>query len=204
MTEDEITKLEIQNGFRQFDYSMEAVDYFLDPSRPFSLRPSLILEFQSLAVQGIDPSPGQFRRTPVRIEKAVHNPPPPHLVETLVTEMCDYVNNNWHEKTPFHLAAYAMWRHNWIHPFADGNGRTSRVLSYVILCIALGYRLPGTPAIPQQIQDDRSGYFKALEAADEAALKDEIDVSVMEELLKNMLARQLLSVIETASGTQAQ
>jgi Fic family protein len=118
----------------------------------------------------------------------------------MIQEMCDYVNDNWHEKTAFHLAAYVMWRLNWIHPFADGNGRTSRVSSYIVLSTALKTVLPGSPSIPQQIQDDRSTYFRALEMADEAFANDIVDVSAMETALKNMLARQLLSVIEQADG----
>jgi Fic family protein len=114
----------------------------------------------------------------------------------LMQEMCDYVSDNWHEQSPFHLAAYVMWRINWIHPFPDGNGRTSRIASYVVLSTALGNELPGAPSIPQQIQNNRTNYFKALEEADAAAREQKIDVTAMEEMLKNMLANQLLSVIE--------
>ncbi len=114
--------------------------------------------------------------------------------------MCDYVNDNLHVSTPFHLAAYVMWRINWIHPFSEGNGRTSRIVSYIILNVKLGYLLPGIPSIPQQIQQDRSAYFRALEQADEADRIDDLDVSAMEEALKGMLATQLLSVIEAADG----
>ena len=54
-------------------------------------------------------------------------------------------------KPPIHLAAYTMWRVNWIHPFAGGNGRTSRAVSNLVLCARLGYRLPGTLTVPEQI-----------------------------------------------------
>ena len=109
------------------------------------------------------------------------------------------MNEKWDEKSPLHLAAYVMWRLNWIHPFADGNGRTSRTASYIVLCAKLKSVLPGAPTIPQQIQEDRTGYFRALEAADAAYLADgSVDVSAMENLLRNMLAKQLLSVIEKA------
>ena len=50
------------------------------------------------------------------------------MVAELVEDMCDYVNENWEAKSAIHLAAYIMWRLNWIHPFADGNGRLSRFL----------------------------------------------------------------------------
>ena len=112
--------------------------------------------------------------------------------------MCEYVNTNLHERSPFHLSAYVMWRHNWIHPFTDGNGRTSRMLSYIVLSVLLGYELPGSPTIPELIQNDRSTYFEALESADAADRSGTLDVSAMEKLLKGMLATQLLSVIEAA------
>src|SRR5829696_5603344 len=128
---------EVENGFRQFDRCLEIVDYYLDRERPFALRPGVILELQKEAVEGIETDPGRIRTTRVGITHSKHVPPPPHLVEALLTEFCDYVNDNWHEKTAFHLAAYVMWRVNWIHPFTDGNGRTARTLSYAVLCIKL-------------------------------------------------------------------
>lgn len=113
--------------------------------------------------------------------------------------MCDYVSDNW-SRTAFHLASYLMWRLNWIHPFADGNGRTSRILSYVVLCIRLGHKLPGTPTIPEQIVADRRPYFAALDAADAATKEGHVDVGAMEEMLKGMLATQLMGLIKEASG----
>ena len=155
---------------------------------------------QKVAVEGIVPYPGEWRTGPAKITKSNHIPPDAHLVGYLVQEMCDYVNDNLHEKTAFHLSAYVMWRLNWIHPFPDGNGRTSRMSSYIVLCTSLKTLLPGSPTIFQQIQDDRTTYFRALEYADAAAKAGQIDVSEMESVLRNMLAKQLLSVIEQASG----
>ena len=93
-----------------------------------------------------------------------------------------------------------MWRLNWIHPFADGNGRTSRMVSYVVLSIRAGTILPGTPTIPDQIVDNRTPYFDALDAADEAWRHGKIDVSRMEELLGSLLATQLASFYRAAGG----
>ena len=201
MNEQEIARLEAANGFKQLSLGVEIIRYYLEPNRPFALRPGLMLDLQKVAVAGLMPRPGEWRRTNVAISKSAHQPPPPHLVESLVTEMCDYVNDNLHTRTAFHLSAYVMWRHNWIHPFEDGNGRTSRVLSYIVLSLFVGYVLPGTPTIPEQIQGDRSGYFRALEAADVAwKEKNTTEVDEMEQLLTGMLARQLLSVIDGAGG----
>jgi Fic family protein len=196
-----LRQLEVDNGLKQYDFAVEVIETFLDPERPFALRPPLIMDLQRLAVDGIEQRPGTWRVGPVAISKSKHKPPEAHLIGPFIAELCDYINNNWHEQTPFHLASFIMWRLNWIHPFSDGNGRTSRMLSYIILNVKLGYILPGFPTIPLQIESSRAPYFQALEAADQAlAETGEYDFSAMENMLKNMLARQLLGVIEDAGG----
>ena len=108
--------------------------------------------------------------------------------------MCDYVNDTWAEKSPLHLAAFVMWRVNWIHPFTDGNGRTARAASYLVLCARSGVLLPGSKTIPEQIVEDREPYYDCLESADkkyvERGMCEDI-LSEMEELLQSMLAIQL-------------
>ena len=121
----------------------------------------------------------------------------------LVEELCDYVNEHWAEPAnAIHLASYVMWRLNWIHPFADGNGRTSRITSYVVLSIRAGYVLPGTPTIPDQIVDNRTPYFDALDAAYIAYSEGRIDVSKMEELIGGLLAKQLTTFYAAAGGSE--
>ena len=96
-----------------------------------------------------------------------------------------------------------MWRLNWIHPFTDGNGRTSRAASYIILCLKLGYSIPGKNTIPDQIAANKTPYYKALEAADNAWEQGRIDLSEMKELLDAMLAKQLLEILtESRSGDE--
>lgn len=200
MAVDHNTQLEIENGFRQYDLTLDIIRYYLEPERPFALRVPLILDLQREAVAGIEAEAGQIRKNPVGIHESEHTPPPPHLVATHLTEFCDYINDNWHERTAFYLSAYAMWRLNWIHPFTDGNGRTSRALSYALLNIKLGYVLPGFPTIPQQIETDNTHYIEALEMADAAARDGVEDISEMEKMIRSMLAKQLLGVIDAAGG----
>jgi Fic family protein len=96
-----------------------------------------------------------------------------------------------------------MWRLNWIHPFTDGNGRTARAASYLVLCLRTGYLLPGKKTIPDQISEDRTPYYKALESADQAHREGRIDLSAMEELLSRMLAKQLVTIHEDARNERA-
>lgn len=90
-----------------------------------------------------------------------------------------------------------MWCLHWFHPWADGNVRTSRITSYVVLMAKTRAVLPGARTIPDQIQLDRRGYFAALKAC----LKGYLDKSKMEELLSAILAEQLMSYYLEAGGT---
>jgi Fic family protein len=190
---------EARNGLRQYDHGLHAIQEALERDS-FKLRISLILGLHREALRGISAFAGNFRPAGVEIRGSTHQPPGAHLVPELVEELCDYVNDNWEGRSAIHLASYVMWRLNWIHPFADGNGRTSRILSYVVLCTKAGYVFPGTPTIPDQIVANRQPYFDALDAADTAYEGGQIDVSKMEELLEGMLAHQLTKAFEQAGG----
>ena len=139
----------------------------------------------------------------MKIGGSKHEPPGAHLVPELIESLCDYVNDNWPLKTPVHLSAYVMWRLNWIHPFSDGNGRTARALSYFVLSMKLGGRISGTKTIPDQISRNKKPYYQALEAADAASAQGAVDLSAMETLLGDMLATQLLSLHNEATGKPA-
>jgi len=190
---------EARNGLRQYDAGIKAIQAALDRST-FKLRPSLILGLHREALAGISSYAGNYRPAGVKIEGSKHQPPGAHLVPELVEDLCDYVNDNWQGASPIHLSSYVMWRLNWIHPFADGNGRTSRITAYVVLSVSAGYVLPGTPTIPDQIVDNRAPYFDALDAADAAFVTDKIDVRKMEELIGRLLANQLTTFYKAAGG----
>jgi Fic family protein len=193
-------EIEAQNGLRQFDAGMHIVEEALSRGNQFRLRPSTVLTLHREALRDLTSLAGNWRPAGVRIEGSRHAPVEAHLVPELMEELCDYVNERWQSATPLHLAAYVMWRLNWIHPFTDGNGRTSRIVSYVVMCIALGSVLRGKNTIPEQIVDNRKPYFNALEAADDAFADNcKVDVSDMEDLLEGMLAVQLKGLIEAAT-----
>lgn len=196
----ELARQEARNGLRQFDAVMEMVDHFLQPERPFKLRPSHLLHLHRIALDGISPYAGNFRPAGIAIQGSKHQPVGAHQVPELVEDLCDYINGNWSSRVAIHLAAYCLWRLNWIHPFTDGNGRTSRALSYLVLCLRLGYRLPGTKTIPDQISRDKKPYYKVLEAADAAFTVNTIDLSDLEKYLSDLLATQLYSVHQQATG----
>jgi Fic family protein len=194
-------ELEARNGLLQFDEVVRLISE-VEAGARFRLRPSTIQELQRIAIHDIYVCAGTYRTKSVFIQGTDHAPPAAAEVPRLVEEMCDYVNDSWGDSSPVRLASYLMWRINWIHPFAGGNGRTSRAVSYLVLCSGLGHRLPGTLTIPDQIVEHRQPYYAALDAADLAWGKGQLDVSVMEELMSSLLARQLVDVHAAATKKQ--
>ncbi|MDJ0947203.1 MAG: Fic family protein [Kiloniellales bacterium] len=203
---DEKARREAENGVHQFRLATDIIrEHIQDPERPFRLAPRHILQLHHAALEGIHALAGTYRNTPVQIGKSNHQPPEHYYVAEHVDALCRYVNDNWEVSSAIHLAAYVLWRLNWIHPFADGNGRTARAAMYVVLNTRLNGLLAGTPTIPDQIADDKVPYYDALEAADEPWKDEVVDVSAMEELLEGMLATQLYNAVQQASeeGTTA-
>jgi len=196
---DQRAKQEALNGLRQFDAVVQMVETFLSPGRPFKFRPSHLLHLHRFALEGISMYAGTWRPAAISIGGSKHQPVGAHQVPEMVEELCDYVNENWQHRSALHLSAYVMWRLNWIHPFTDGNGRTSRAASYLVLCLRTHCLLPGRKTIPDQIAEEKTPYYKALEVADEAWALGKIDLTMMEDLLSDMLAKQLAAVHDDAS-----
>ncbi|MEY9328226.1 Fic family protein [Sinorhizobium fredii] len=196
----ERAEAEARNGLLQFDLACKMIVDAIEKGSAWKLRLSMFLALHREALQGISNYAGSFRPAAVEIQGSKHKPVAAYQVPELIEDLCEYINNNWESKTAIHLASYVMWRLNWIHPFSDGNGRTSRMVSYLVLCVKEGLLLPGRNTIPDQIVDNRGPYFEALEAADAAIENGELDLSKMEDLIESMLAVQLASVMESASG----
>lgn len=193
----ERAKRESENGLRQIDLVLDRVREFTAPdAKPFRLRPSLLLSLNRAAVEGIEATAGAFRTGRMEIFGSRHKPPKGAEVPELVEGLCDYVNDNWATSSAAHLAAYVMWRINWIHPFDDGNGRTARAASYLVLCTKTGAILPGAMTIPERIAASKNPYYFALEKADKAfAGGGAIDVSELEGIIVAALAAQLADVV---------
>ena len=161
----------------------------------------MLLSLNRVAVEGIEATAGTHRTGGMEIFGSKHKPPPGAEVPALLEELCDYVTDNWSTASAIHLAAYVMWRLNWIHPFDDGNGRTARAASYLVLSVHMGYVLPGGQTIPQQIAANKNPYYAALEAADRVFKKiGHIDVSKLEELIDAALAAQFVEALDKAGG----
>lgn len=143
--------------------------------------------------------PGEFRDVEVHVGKAdgtvVYEPPPFAEVSKHVNDFISQLGTQWDKSTAIQIAAYCLWRINWIHPFKNGNGRCARAFMYACLCLKYGFMLPGTPTIIDLINANKAPFEEALKAADVAfATTDKIDCSRLENYLEALLIEQLSSV----------
>jgi len=200
LSEPQKARQEALNTLRQYDRMVEIINETLRDPQRFRLRPSTIQELNRISIKNLEAEAGRWRDVPIVIDGSRHQPPTAEDVPKHIDEMCEYVNEYWNTKSPFHLAAYVMWRLNWIHPFVDGNGRTTRAVSYYVLCAKLQFHMPGVTTVPEMIAQDKDPYYKALEAADAAEQKGSLDVSEMEYLLSSLLAKQMVLALQRAEA----
>jgi Fic family protein len=204
LSEPQKARQEALNTLRQYDRMVEIINETLRQAQRFRLRPSTIQELNRLSIKNIEAEAGRWRDVPIVIEGSGHQPPPCEEVPRHIDDLCEYVNDHWKDRSPFHLAAYVMWRLNWIHPFVDGNGRTTRALSYYVLCVGLGFHMPGVTTVAEMIAQNKDPYYKALEAADAAERAGSLDVSEMEYLLSDLLAKQMVLALQRGDAPSMQ
>jgi Fic family protein len=107
------------------------VQEFITDKKPLTER--FLLDLHALVLRGIDKhGAGCYRDVQVRIGGSEHIPPNAMVVPQKMEELFDwyYKNLNMH---PVLLSAEMHERLVSIHPFIDGNGRTSRLLMNLIL-----------------------------------------------------------------------
>jgi Fic family protein len=102
---------------------------------------------------------GQYRTIRVRVGSYVA--PPPNRVQPMMSELLEWWNK--HEKvSPILSSAIVHHQFETIHPFADGNGRTGRMLSLWEL-YRRGFDNHHIFSIDEFYWEDRPRYYAALE-----------------------------------------
>lgn len=154
-----------------FDYVRELV------KNNIPLSENIIKKIHFLVLADKKDDRGVYRRVPVRIMGAAHEPVQPYLIQPKMEQLLiDFKNSNEHIVTKlarFHIEFEA------IHPFIDGNGRTGRLLVNLELMKA------GYPPIDIKYMD-RLAYYNAF---DEYHVKH--NLSVMEKLFAKYINERL-------------
>lgn len=178
-----------QNLLRQYDLLANCIEIGKRKGIE-SFDKYMLWQLNYVAVANIAQFGGRFREGPIYVGNHI----PPHFkdVSTLVDQFISVIHENWFTiEHPTYLAAYALWRLNWIHPFVEGNGRTARAACYYPICMKQGAILGGRKAVPERIRENRDPYYAALRSADKAWAEGNFDVSELAQYLDGLLADQL-------------
>lgn len=139
----------------------EAIDYIKDFARNGTeICERTITEIHALVLHGIDrKNAGRYRTVPVMISGSRHTPPQPYMIapqmEAFIIRFQEMEEAKEH---PVIIAAYLHDELVRIHPFIDGNGRTSRLLMNLYL-LRNGYTLVNLKGS----DEEKIAYYKALE-----------------------------------------
>ena len=120
-----------------------------------TLDESIVKEIHAILTENIMIG-GIYRNREVRISGAGHTPPAGNAMYVQIKNF--YADLEWKKKV-LNPIEYAAWTHAEfvrIHPFIDGNGRTSRLL--------MNYQLMANDFLPISIaKENRLNYYSALE-----------------------------------------
>ena len=156
----------------------EAISYIKDIAKQdIEISERTIKEIHALILHGIDrENAGRYRTVPVMISGSTHMPPQPYLIEKQMEDFMFRFRQMEEEKVhPVLVAAYLHDELVRIHPFIDGNGRTSRLLMNLYL-LRNGYviiTLKGS-------NDAKINYYKALEKSHTEHLTEDFQQLVVE------------------------
>lgn len=127
-----------------------------------------LLAAHGLLLHGLIDEAGQFRRGGVGIyrgEQLLHMAPPASRVPQLVDDLLDWLGRT--DLHPLIASCVFHYEFEFIHPFADGNGRMGRLWQTLIL----SQWRPVLAWLPVEtvIRDQQDAYYAALAAADRQA-----------------------------------
>jgi len=156
--------LELLNYRRAFEFVSE----YLDSGAPIT--EALIREIHKRLVEGVrggNAAPGEYRKIQNYVVNSatgetVYTPPPVHDVPILMAELASWLNSeeNIH---PVLISGVAQFQFVHIHPFLDGNGRTSRLLSTLCLYRS-GYDFKRLFTISEYYDRNRAAFYRSIQS----------------------------------------
>ncbi|MWB94240.1 helix-turn-helix domain-containing protein [Flavobacterium sp. GA093] len=140
----------------------EAIGFIKDlMQKNNSLNERDLLSIHNLILRGIIPEDaGRYRKVQVMIKGSSHMPPQPFMVAKEMEDYFIWYEINKNKLHPVILAAEMHERLVTIHPFIDGNGRTSRLVMNLIL-MQKGYLITNIKGD----YETRMQYYQSLETA---------------------------------------
>ncbi len=157
---------------RNYREAFEFVSEYLEDGGPIT--EGLLREIHKHLVKGVrgeSAAPGEYRRIQNYVVNSstgekVYTPPPANEVPIMMAELVAWLNFRL-EIHPVLVSGIAQYQLVHIHPFLDGNGRTSRLLSTLCLYRA-GYDFKRLFTISEFYDRDRQAFYHALQSVRES------------------------------------
>ena len=148
--------------------AMEFISKYLGKDDPVT--EGIIREVHKILVQNVRGSqadPGNYRKIQnyvvnSRTREVIYTPPPPLEVPHLMRDFIQWINAA-EDVSPVLVAGISQFQFVHIHPFIDGNGRTGRLLSTLIL-YKTGYDFKRLFSISEFYDKDRPAYYQAIQS----------------------------------------
>lgn len=148
--------------------AMDFISKYLGKDDP--VLEGMVRELHKILVKGVrgeNADPGNYRRIQnyvvnSRTREVIYTPPAPLDVPHLMREFVEWINKA-EDVSPILIAGIAQFQFVHIHPFIDGNGRTARLLSTLIL-YKTGYDFKRLFTISEYYDKDRPIYYQAIQS----------------------------------------
>jgi fido (protein-threonine AMPylation protein) len=167
----------------------EAIEFISEIVRDkIELTERILKQIHYLILKGIDrENAGLYRSIGVRISGSSHFPPEPFILARMMEEVFEFYQKNKNLLHPIILAAEMHEQIVSIHPFIDGNGRTTRLIMNLILLqngfpIAnikgdLNSRLEYYKTLENAPNDHKASFYELVANTVKSALKEHIELS---------------------------
>ncbi|NCN82330.1 MAG: Fic family protein [Candidatus Pacebacteria bacterium] len=183
-----------------YNHALETLNQLLE-SDTLELSLTLILAIHRQVIDGLLPTfeTGKLRQHPVvvnnpRSGKVVYLPPEVEKVKELIEDLILYVTDNSNLVDPLILAGIFHKQMVIIHPFMDGNGRTTRLITKVLLA-KMGLNTFNLFSFENYYNQNVTKYFQIVgEYGDYNDLVDSIDFTNWLEYFTGGLIDELLRV----------
>ncbi len=148
--------------------AMDSISKYLGKDDPIT--EGVVRELHKITVKGVrggQADPGNYRKIQnyvvnSRTREVIYTPPQPLEVPHLMRDFVVWINEA-EDISPVLMAGIVQFQFVHIHPFIDGNGRTARLLSTLIL-YKTGYDFKRLFTISEYYDKDRPSYYKGIQS----------------------------------------
>lgn len=154
-----------------------------------------LLEAHQILMTGLIDEVGHYRHGGVGVmsgDRVVHMAPPANQINRLIADLLDWLNDS--EIHPLIQSSVFHYEFEFIHPFADGNGRMGRLWQTLIL--SRWNPIFANIPVESLIYQNQKAYYEALQAS-----TDRTDSAPFIEFILQMILDAILSSTTTAQDS---